>query len=863
MYAMKNKLLYPISFLLTLAVWGVLSWPLPLHVTTAVPVSAHGGEEQVVRFMIPSDALQLLYYFQLVKEWVTGGAPLFYNLYEFNTGNDAERFLPGGYYVPFSLIYTIGALVGGQAFGMNAAGLVSLWVSVLATWLLLRRYVADEWVVGLFSVFAIALPFRWMQLFDASPAGYAMVWVPMMLLGLDLAIRDGRVVGGIVAGLSVVMAFFGDLHVFFFSCLLLPAWCLMALIAESRMVPGFRRRMLASVRAMLPVALTMMVLVFAVRSQSASLGETHMGSGRDLREVGLFSPQKSGFLSWEDHGISNQVHVGLSFAFLLACGSLATLVMFLRNPRSQWRNLLFWAFLMGGVAAIALMALGPHGLRHVGLFALVRGMVPHYDMIRQAGKIYTLMPTLLALAGALALYAVIRTGPKHALWRTGWLAAMGGFVLGGYLLLPSPTLTYLDNEQGAYQAVVDDSQELGIEPRAFIVTLWPGDSHFSSIYQHYAIAHRIRMINGYTPAINMAYFQDVYKRFESVNQGYLSGNQIDNLLARGIRHLLVHEDIYPEMVAPFPVSYLLRTYLNHPRLEFLAQDGPVWAFRILDHHLDHQLDRQHSSQQDPESDFEKNPLFPARLFAMENARRTGGTLGDDADASGLTFLNLQSSDSSVTLPWTATPPAPDLRYLVRARGNGLLLARVHSDDGEVLSEKMVRVESGEWEWFTARAPLETFSQVALHLQLHEGEINLDMALLTGGHWSFLDPGQSVDLEAPLFFRAGYTDLKNEQVVFRQSHEEKRILFYGPRMPMAPGNYFIKLAFEDDAPPGTQLGVLHVDLDWNTKKGPVYELVSGEDLEFSLDIQNNLPLSFSLIYFGASDLRIDGLTFIRQ
>ncbi|PTN36521.1 hypothetical protein [Desulfonatronum sp. SC1] len=852
---MKTVILIPASFVLSLIVWCVLSWPLPMHLTTAVAISAHGGADQSVRHMVPSDALQLLYYFQLVKEWVTGGTPLFYNLYEFNTGNDTDRYLPGGYYVPFSLIYTAGALIGGQAFGMNVAGLVSLWVSLLATWLFLRRYVKDEWVVALFSVFAIALPFRWMQLFDASPAGYAMMWVPLLLLGLDMAIRDGNIFGGFLAGLSVMMAFFADLHVFFFSCLLLPGWCVMSVIAEPRVVMQLRGRVLVIARAMLPLAVIMVVLVFAVTSQSASLEDTHMGSGRDLREVGLFSPQKSGFLSWEAQGISNQVHVGITFPILMVLGSLAFVSMFLRNPRTQWRNMLFWIFLLGGIAGIALLALGPHGLRSGGLFALVREVIPHYAMIRQAGKIFTLMPTLLALGGALALYAVVRIGPRHAWWRTVCIGGVGGVVIGSYLLLPSPTLSYLENEQHAYQAVVDDANEMGIFPRAFIVTLWPGDSHFGSIYQHYAITYRIRMINGYTPAIDMAYFEDVFRRFESVNQGYLSEDQIENLQSRGIRHLLVHEDIYPEKVAPFPVSYLLRTYLNHPCLEFLAQDGPVWAFRILD--------RQCSSQQYPESDFEKKPLFPARLFAMENARRTGGTLRDDEEASGWTFVNLQSSDSSVTLPLTATPPAPELRYLVRARGNGLLLARVHNDDGEVLSEKMVRVESGEWDWFTAHAPLETFSQVTLHLQLHEGEIDLDMALLTGGRWRFLNPGQSVELAAPLFFRAGYTDLKNEQVVFRRSHEEKRILFYGPRMPMAPGNYAIKLAFEDNSLPGTRLGVLHVELDWNTKKGPVYELIAGEDLEFSLDIQNNLPLSFSLVYFGASDLRIDGLTILRQ
>lgn len=852
---MKYSLLVPSSLFLSVAVWAILSWPLTMHIFTAVPVSAHGGEEHAVRFMVPSDALQLLFYFQLVKEWVTGGTPLFYNLYEFNTGNDADRFLPGGYYVPFSLIYTVGAFVGGQAFGMNLAGIVSLWISLLATWLLLRRYVQDELIVALFSVFALALPFRWMQLFDASPAGYAMMWVPLMLLGLDMAIRDGKMLGGLLAGLSVLMAFFGDLHVFFFSCLLLPGWCVLAWIAEPRLNLTLGKRFAVSAKGLLPLALIMVVLVFAVSSQSASLDETHMGSGRDMREVAIFSPQKNGFLFWEEHGISNQVHVGKVLPLLLAVGSLAIIVAFVRNPRRQWPNMLFWLLLLVGIGGIAVLALGPHGMRHGGFYSLVREVVPHYAMIRQAGKIFTLMPTLLALGGALALYAVVRSLPRGEWWRRACIGVVGAGLIGGYLFLPSPTLTYLDTSQRAYQAVVDDAEKLGIVPRALVITLWPGDSHFSSIYQHYSIAHRIRMINGYTPAIDTEYFHDVFRRFESVNQGYLGDDQIENLVSRGIRHILVHEDIYPEKVAPFPVSFLLRTYMSHPRLAFLDQDGPVRAFRILDQ------PRLQAEEVQPQ--FETPPLFPARLFALDAVRRSGGTLGHDEQASGSTFLAFSVPGESVTLPWTPTPPAPELHFLIRARGEGHVVASVHSSDGTELLEREIIVDTTEWEWFRVEIPVHTFSQVALHLQHQQGNIELDMAMLTGGHWPFLATGESINLAAPLFFRAGYSDLDTNSVMFRAFREDRRIVFYGPRMPLASGRYAVRLQFTTDAPTGTHLGVLHVDLDWNTKDGPAFDVMAGEELSFSLDVPHNLPLSFSFIYLGAADLRIDQMFLTRQ
>ncbi len=103
---MKTRWMIPLTFLLTVLVWMALSWPLPAHMTTAITVSSHGGQDQPIRYMIPSDSLQLLYYFQLVREWITGVTPFFFNLYEFNTGDDAERYFSGGYYVPFSLVYS-------------------------------------------------------------------------------------------------------------------------------------------------------------------------------------------------------------------------------------------------------------------------------------------------------------------------------------------------------------------------------------------------------------------------------------------------------------------------------------------------------------------------------------------------------------------------------------------------------------------------------------------------------------------------------------------------------------------------------------------------------------------------------------
>ena len=89
------------------------------------------------------------------------------------------------------------------------------------------------------------------------------------------------------------------------------------------------------------------------------------------------------------------------------------------------------------------------------------------------------------------------------------------------------------------------------------------------------------MVDGYNPFIGKDYFENVFRRFESVNQGVISDEQLAKLNEMGVHWVLFHENLFPEKVSPFPAAATLKNLLTHPRLQLLAQDGPVWAFRIL------------------------------------------------------------------------------------------------------------------------------------------------------------------------------------------------------------------------------------------------------------------------------------------
>ena len=149
------------TLLLSTLIWLAFSWPLAMHLTDAIPSSSRNIEKGQMRDMIPGDHLQLLYHFWLVGDMLSGETPPLYNLYEFNTGDDAARYYPSTYFFPFSLVYAGIAAVGGRALGWNLTGWLSLWLTLLVTWVLVRQFVRDDWIAGCGALVSILVPFRW------------------------------------------------------------------------------------------------------------------------------------------------------------------------------------------------------------------------------------------------------------------------------------------------------------------------------------------------------------------------------------------------------------------------------------------------------------------------------------------------------------------------------------------------------------------------------------------------------------------------------------------------------------------------------------------------------------------------------
>ena len=567
--------------------WASMTRPLICHFGRAIPYKERRAPQmQAVGEFAPGDHIQLLYHFWLCRDMLAGKTPAFSNVYEFNTGNDAARKQFDPYYIPFSIVYALVSSAFGHAAGWNAAGLFAFMIGLFGFFALARRYAHSDAVAGLAAIVAAAFPYRWITLLGGSPTGFASCLVPCLLYGLDTAVRDKRPSGGFIAGAALFFSYCSDLHVFYFSSLLTPCWCLFSWLADDAPVIPDRKRLRAVVRALLPaIALACAALVLSSIA-SGSLAKSTMASGRGLKELKLFSPIKSGLFRWQYLGASNHIFSGTGLAILLGFGILVFGLGFRKDPsRAKWRPILLVSLLILAVVAIVLLALGTYGPHDALPIRAARKLIPKYRMIRQPMKIFSILPPILCVLLAL-LFRRLATA-SAALRCVAVLLAVAAITEQALWLRPA--LCELPDRLPAYDAAATYARawadstsdwERWKKPHAVCLPLWPGDSHFSSVYEYGALTSRIRLVNGDAPAVPEDYYEKVFSKLSSLNNGVLDEEQRQLLLSIGVNLVIFHEQPYPSKVSPFPSAVALRLLRGNPALtQIFACDG-VFAFAL-------------------------------------------------------------------------------------------------------------------------------------------------------------------------------------------------------------------------------------------------------------------------------------------
>jgi len=769
---------------------GILSWPLPRHAAKGIPYGARNPEQPPIRYNIAGDHLQLIHHFELVYDMFTGKIPWFHNIYEFNVEGDATTYRPGAYFLPLSGLYAALRLLLDRPLAYNLTWLCSLWLSVLFTWAWLSAFSRDRTAITLGILIALLVPFRWFSIFSGSPSGMATCWVPLVAWRVDRALRNPHWLSGASVGLALLLAYWGDLHIVYFAALSLPAMAGLTLLSLREQGQTLPWRQWYKI---LPSGLTSLgALIAYYLWRRHLLDGSMMGEGRTLAEVAAFSPFPGGLIGL-GRTLDTTIFIGLLVMAMLGALSVHGIYHALRTSRttaSRYR-LASLALLWGAILTTIILALGINGPFHARLLNAIRELLPYYEMIRQPFKVYALMPVWLGYLATIGWTHLPRRNPRI---RLGLALLLAGAMIGEMHHHFGPTVSLLQPAQTAYDTVVQDARAHGdATPRALVIPLWPGESAESSVPIFHAHHYGLRLVNGYSPVIGRRYFENVFRRLESINQGWLREDQIAFLRDHQIRYILLHENQFPEQVSPHPVALTQDLLLAHPHLTLLHHAGPVWAFRI-------------EPQPRPSPPAPRDVArFPTRLWSFASLAPESDRRPDPTSHTGQT-LALSPATPTTQSPAWRFPPANGRHWLLRAKGHATLAMTLWWNESP-LHTNLLTVASAHWQWIEHPLPLlPDYGPVQLQIQLREGTCELDVGLLAMGPWPGLDPQvRQWTIAADDFFRAGASDSIHHNVTFRPLSEVRGRILYGPRLPLAPGRYDITLYARSPAPDGTLLG----------------------------------------------------------
>ena len=317
----------------------------------------------------------------------------------------------------------------------------------------------------------------------------------------------------------------------------------------------------------LPLVFSMGGIVYwMVASKVERVAPTIAGGGRTLADVGFFSARLSDLFS----SVSN-VYVGFVPA-VLGGGFLFVLLSTSVLGKKRWRFVDEGDFLRLFYTVIAfcclILSLGL-AFGDVSLYTLFFHYFPFFNYPRVSDRIITLALFALAIISGF----VVRDIQKRMQGRASLVAITLvffiaiGLQLKDYNMFKPMGINILDRGQDIYRYV---KKNIG-DGLLLEIPLWPGDSHQSSLYQHYIMLDWVPRINGCSPMVLKEYIDTVYDPLASINQGRMDRDQFLLLHKLGVKFITVHNnrDVFLEKVSPFSPLTTVRRLQNSPYLDFV------------------------------------------------------------------------------------------------------------------------------------------------------------------------------------------------------------------------------------------------------------------------------------------------------
>jgi hypothetical protein len=367
--------------------------------------------------------------------------------------------------------------------------------------------------------------------------------------------------------------------------LLLKIWLLRNVLPS--MFQGFVQAMLERKKHLYPVLCLVLsmgaVVGWIVLSKVQKISGTIAGGGRTLADVSLFSARISDlFIS------TSGVYIGVVPAVIGAMILLRIFKMVPGNGRDKVfvsENGFLALFYMTVASGTLLLSLGL-AFGKFSLYALFYYFFPFFNYPRVSDRIITLTLFCLAVLSGYAVQLIIGRCRKRACRGLVILCVLGAavFQLRDYHVSSPMAVNILDRGQTVYSYL---KEHIG-DGKLLEIPIWPGDSHQSSLYQHYIMLDRIPRINGCSPLVQREYIKTIFDPLNSINQGRLGPEQYELLRRLDVRYITVHDnrDIFLHKVSPYKPLITIRRLKNSPYLEYIDLPNRMY-FKKFDKKNDH------------------------------------------------------------------------------------------------------------------------------------------------------------------------------------------------------------------------------------------------------------------------------------
>ncbi len=334
-----------------------------------------------------------------------------------------------------------------------------------------------------------------------------------------------------------------------------------------------------SVLAVIPLILSMgLIVVWIMASKVSQVSSTIVGGGRTLRDVELFTSRIP------------DLFTSTSYVFLGLIPALLILYLFIRiiylialagdqeklDTEAQMMRLFYISVAFCSYVLAMGVAFGKSSL-----YIFFYHYFPFFNYPRVSDRIMTMVLFAGAITVAFAVKSIQERWTRPAVhnFMILLLVIAMGVQLKDYNVFKPMGITLLDQGQDIYNHVqenIDDGLLLEIP-------LWPGDSHQSSLYQHYIMIDRVKRVNGYSPLVLNEYIKNIFEPLNSINSGMINRQQYDMLHRLKVKFITVHdhENVFPKKVSTYGPITTVRRLRQSPYLEFVDMKN-VMHFKTFD-----------------------------------------------------------------------------------------------------------------------------------------------------------------------------------------------------------------------------------------------------------------------------------------